>query len=161
MSYDCLLIEEEATRRKGPEEAHRRYEVISWLMWQMGGLGPMLGTYGHFKLYAPEPVPYALKRYGDEANRLYAVLNDQLEGATLAMAEQAALDAELSLEAAWPFADFMACVPDDGTCPVALGFVTPELDYDNHWISDASCAVDAWPPSNDLPLWPPLQPAVD
>ena len=75
-----LLYLAEKSGRFLPKEPQRRFEVVSWLMWQMGGLGPMLGTYGHFKLYAPEPVPYALQRYGDEANRLYAVLNDRLEG---------------------------------------------------------------------------------
>ena len=75
-----LLYLAEKSGRFLPEDPRKRYEVVSWLMWQVGGLGPMLGTYGHFKLYAPEPVPYALERYGDEANRLYAVLDERLEG---------------------------------------------------------------------------------
>jgi GST-like protein len=48
------------------------------LMWQMGGLGPMAGQNGHFLLYAPEKIPYALERYAKEVNRLYGVLNTQL-----------------------------------------------------------------------------------
>ena len=48
-------------------------------MWQMGGLGPMLGQNGHFRVYAPKPVPYALERYTREAERLYGVLDKQLE----------------------------------------------------------------------------------
>ena len=44
-------------------------------MWQMGGLGPMLGQHGHFALYAPEKIPYAIERYRDEAARLYRVLD--------------------------------------------------------------------------------------
>jgi GST-like protein len=47
-------------------------------MWQMGGLGPMLGQNGHFLLYAPEKVPYAIDRYGRETRRLYAVLDGEL-----------------------------------------------------------------------------------
>lgn len=63
-----------------PKEINHRFEVISWLMWQMGGLGPMLGQHGHFKLYAGEEIPYALNRYRKEAERLYQVLNTRLEG---------------------------------------------------------------------------------
>ena len=47
-------------------------------MWQIGGLGPMLGQHGHFKLYAPEPIPYAIERYATETRRLYRVLDTQL-----------------------------------------------------------------------------------
>jgi GST-like protein len=54
-------------------------QIIQWLMWQMGGLGPMAGQNGHFLLYAPEKIPYALERYAKEVNRLYGVLNTQLE----------------------------------------------------------------------------------
>ncbi len=61
-----------------PTELRARNATLEWLMWQMGGLGPMLGQNGHFRLYAPEKVPYALDRYSREAQRLYAVLNKQL-----------------------------------------------------------------------------------
>ena len=47
-------------------------------MWQMSALGPMLGQNGHFSLYAPDKIPYAVERYGNEARRLYGVLNDRL-----------------------------------------------------------------------------------
>ena len=60
------------------KDTRSRVVAIEWLMWQMGGLGPMLGQNGHFTLYAPEPVPYAIDRYGREALRLYAVLDKQL-----------------------------------------------------------------------------------
>ncbi len=63
-----------------PESGSERYEVLQWLNWQMGGLGPMAGQNHHFNLYAPEQVPYAQKRYVDETARLYGVLNKQLEG---------------------------------------------------------------------------------
>jgi GSH-dependent disulfide-bond oxidoreductase len=52
--------------------------VLQWLMWQMGGLGPMLGQYGHFKLYAQDKIPYAIERYERETRRLYGVLDGQL-----------------------------------------------------------------------------------
>ncbi|WP_026381922.1 glutathione binding-like protein [Afifella pfennigii] len=63
-----------------PTEERKRVEVESWLMWQMGGFGPMLGQNHHFRNYAPETIPYAIKRYEDEADRLYGVLDKRLEG---------------------------------------------------------------------------------
>ncbi len=61
-----------------PSTPRRRFAVLQWLYWQMGNFGPMLGQNHHFKQYAPEKLEYAIKRYGDEARRLYAVLNGQL-----------------------------------------------------------------------------------
>ncbi|MDH5824517.1 glutathione binding-like protein [Luteimonas sp. RD2P54] len=61
-------------------DVRRKVEVNQWLMWQMGGLGPMTGQYGHFTVYAPEPVPYAIERYTNEAQRLLAVLDRRLAG---------------------------------------------------------------------------------
>ena len=55
-----------------------RYETLQWLMFQMGGLGPMLGQSHHFRFYAPEKVPYAIERYTQEAKRLYGVLDKRL-----------------------------------------------------------------------------------
>lgn len=57
-----------------------RTVILQWLMWQMGGLGPMAGQNHHFNRYAPEKIPYAMKRYVDETNRLYGVLDRQLAG---------------------------------------------------------------------------------
>ncbi|WP_343521194.1 glutathione binding-like protein [Sphingomonas sp.] len=57
-----------------------RTNILQWLMWQMGGLGPMAGQNGHFNIYAPEQVPYAIERYTNETNRLYGVLDRQLAG---------------------------------------------------------------------------------
>lgn len=57
-----------------------RTTILQWLMWQMGGLGPMAGQNGHFNIYAPEQVPYAIDRYTKETNRLYGVLDRQLAG---------------------------------------------------------------------------------
>ncbi len=73
-----LLYLAEKTGRFMPTDLRGRYQVLQWLMWQMGGLGPMAGQNGHFLLYAPEKVPYAIERYGKEVNRLYGVLNTQL-----------------------------------------------------------------------------------
>jgi GST-like protein len=57
----------------------QRYEVLQWLMFQMGGLGPMLGQAHHFRLYAPEQIQYAVDRYTKEAHRLYGVLDKALD----------------------------------------------------------------------------------
>ena len=61
-----------------PTDVAERFRVMSWLMWQMSGLGPMLGQNGHFLLYAKEKIPYAMERYRLEARRLYGVLDRQL-----------------------------------------------------------------------------------
>ena len=63
-----------------PLDERKRVAVDQWLMWQMGGLGPMCGQTHHFRQYAPEKIPYAIDRYTNEVNRLYGVLNRQLEG---------------------------------------------------------------------------------
>ncbi len=62
-----------------PADERARVQVDQWLMWQMGGLGPMAGQTHHFRVYAPEKVLYAIDRYTNEVNRLYGVLNKQLE----------------------------------------------------------------------------------
>ncbi len=61
-----------------PANERDRVEVDQWLFWQMGGLGPMAGQAHHFRHYAPEQIPYAIKRYTDECNRLYGVMNKRL-----------------------------------------------------------------------------------
>ena len=66
------------TGRFYPADERRRVEVDEWLFWQMGGLGPMAGQTHHFRIYAPEPIPYAIDRYTNETNRLYGVLNKRL-----------------------------------------------------------------------------------
>jgi GST-like protein len=66
------------TGRFYPKDERGRVEVEQWLFWQMGGFGPMLGQTHHFRIYAPEQVPYAVARYTNEANRLYGVLNRRL-----------------------------------------------------------------------------------
>jgi len=63
-----------------PADERARVKVDQWLFWQMGGIGPMAGQLNHFKHYARETLPYAIKRYEDEVNRLYGVMNRQLAG---------------------------------------------------------------------------------
>lgn len=83
--HDCFL----------PREARDRKCALEWLFWQVGGLGPMLGQHGHFKLYAPERIAYATERYRKEAMRLYNVLdgrlakNDFLAGRDYSIADMA------------------------------------------------------------------------
>jgi GST-like protein len=57
-----------------------RVQTLEWLFWQMGGLGPMAGQNHHFSVYAPEKLPYAIDRYVNETARLYAVLDQRLQG---------------------------------------------------------------------------------
>jgi len=61
-----------------PEGTREKYEVLQWLMFQMGGVGPMLGQAHHFRIYAPEKIPYAVERYTNEAKRLYGVMDTRL-----------------------------------------------------------------------------------
>ncbi len=73
-----LLYLAEKTGRFMPQDARGRWQAVQWLMFQMGGLGPMLGQCHHFRHYAPEPVPYAIERYTNEARRLYGVMERRL-----------------------------------------------------------------------------------
>jgi GSH-dependent disulfide-bond oxidoreductase len=66
------------TGRFMPTDLRARWDMLQWLMFQMGGVGPMLGQAHHFRLYAPEKLPYAIERYSNEAKRLYGVMNKQL-----------------------------------------------------------------------------------
>jgi GST-like protein len=75
-----LLYLAEKVGRFGGDDLRGRVDVNQWLMWQMGGLGPMLGQNFHFRRYAPEQIQYALDRYGKETNRLFGVLDRRLEG---------------------------------------------------------------------------------
>jgi GST-like protein len=73
-----LLYLAAKTGRFLPEDVRGRYEVLQWLMFQMGGVGPMLGQAHHFRIYAPEKLPYAVDRYTNEARRLYGVMDKRL-----------------------------------------------------------------------------------
>lgn len=81
-----------------PGDSRGRYEVLQWLFWQVGGLGPMAGQLGHFRNYAPETVPYAIDRYQREYNRLLGVMDRRL-------ADRAYLAGDYSIAdmAAWPW----------------------------------------------------------
>jgi len=73
-----LIYLAEKTGKLLPRDAAARYTALQWLMFQMGGVGPMFGQYGHFHNYAPEQVPYARERYANEVRRLHAVLDKRL-----------------------------------------------------------------------------------
>ena len=75
-----LLYLADKTGQLIPRELRGRTAVLEWLMWQMGGIGPMFGQANHFVAYAPEKVPYAIDRYVNETRRLLRVLNTRLEG---------------------------------------------------------------------------------
>ena len=73
-----LLYLAEKTGRLMPEGPRLRHTALQWLMWQMGGFGPMLGQAHHFRRFAPEQIPYAVDRYSNETRRLYGVLDKRL-----------------------------------------------------------------------------------
>lgn len=73
-----LLYLAEKTGQFIPKDLRGRQEALQWLFWQMGGLGPMAGQNHHFSQFAPEKIPYAIKRYVDETARLYSVLDRRL-----------------------------------------------------------------------------------
>ncbi len=93
-----LLYLAEKTGQFLPKDTRGRFEVLQWLMWQMGGLGPMLGQNHHFRIYANDKIPYAIDRYTSETNRLYGVLDKQLEGR-----EYIAGDYSIADMACWPW----------------------------------------------------------
>ena len=93
-----LMYLAEKTGRFLPAEPRARIEVMQWVFWQIGGLGPMAGQLGHFTNYASEKIPYALNRYGDEYNRLLGVIDKQLAGNDYLCGEYSIADM-----ASWPW----------------------------------------------------------
>src|SRR5512140_286511 len=93
-----LIYLADKTGRLMPKSGEGRYKVIEWLMWQMGGVGPMLGQVHHFVKYNPGKAPYAEERYLKEAHRLYGVLNKRLDGR-----EYVADDYSIADIAIWPW----------------------------------------------------------
>jgi GSH-dependent disulfide-bond oxidoreductase len=73
-----LLYLADKTEQFIPGDVRGRIEVLQWLFWQVAGLGPMAGQYGHFSRFAPEKIPYAIERYVKETKRLYGVLDKRL-----------------------------------------------------------------------------------
>jgi len=94
-----LLYLAEKTRRFIPADLAGRVEVLQWLFWQVGGLGPMAGQNHHFRHYAPQKLPYAVERYVNETNRLYGVMNKRLIGR-----DYVAGDYSIADMAIWPWA---------------------------------------------------------
>jgi len=93
-----LVYLAEKTGRFLPKDLRGRFEVLQWLFWQMGGLGPMLGQAHHFRQYAPVQIQYAIDRYTNEANRLYGVLNKRLADREFVAGEYSIADM-----ASWPW----------------------------------------------------------
>ena len=93
-----LIYLADKTGKLMPKDGEGRYRVIEWLMWQMGGVGPMLGQVHHFVKYNKGKAPYAEERYSKEAARLYGVLNRRLEGR-----EFLAGDYSIADIATWPW----------------------------------------------------------
>jgi GSH-dependent disulfide-bond oxidoreductase len=93
-----LLYLAELSGRFLPQDRAARSVTLQWLFWQVGGLGPMAGQAHHFRAFASETVPYGIKRYTDEVNRLYGVLDRQL-----ARHEFIAGDYSIADMAAWPW----------------------------------------------------------
>jgi GST-like protein len=87
-----LLYLAEKTGRFLPADVRGRIQVTEWLMWQMGGLGPMLGQNHHFTRYTPERIEYAVNRYVNETNRLYGVLDRRLDGREFVAGEYSIAD---------------------------------------------------------------------
>ena len=83
-----LMYLAEKSGKLMPSEMAARYEVIKWLMFQMGGVGPIFGQVHHFERAAKEDIPYGKKRYGTECRRLYSVMNARLEGRSFFANEQ-------------------------------------------------------------------------
>ena len=81
-----------------PEDPRGRYDVLQWLYWQVAGLGPMAGQAHHFRAFAPEIVPYGIKRYTDEVNRLYGVMDRRLADRPFLAGEYSIADI-----ACWPW----------------------------------------------------------
>ncbi|KIP86643.1 glutathione S-transferase N-terminal domain-containing protein [Stenotrophomonas sp. CFBP 13724] len=73
-----LLYLAEKTGSFLSRDPRERVETLEWLFWQMAGLGPMSGQMGHFNVYAPEKIPYAIERYGNEVSRLHGVMDKRL-----------------------------------------------------------------------------------
>ena len=93
-----LIYLADKTGKLMPKEGEGRYRAMEWLMWQMGGIGPMLGQVHHFVKYNKGKAPYAEERYSKEAQRLYGVLDRRLEGREFLVGDYSIADI-----ATWPW----------------------------------------------------------
>jgi GSH-dependent disulfide-bond oxidoreductase len=87
-----MYLAEKSGWRFMPADVRRRYDVVQWLMFQMGSVGPMLGQAHHFRRYAPEPLSYAIDRYTNEARRIYGVIDRRLSAAPYLAGEYSIAD---------------------------------------------------------------------
>lgn len=101
----------EKTGRFLPADLRQRITTIEWLTWQMAGLGPMTGQYGHFTVYAPERIDYAVERYTREVERLLGVLDRRLAGRTFIVGD----DYTIADMAAYPWINVYDKAPIDLT----------------------------------------------
>lgn len=93
-----LIYVAEKSGRFLPRETERRFDVLQWLFWQVGGLGPTAGQAHHFRAFAKEKVPYGIERFTNEVNRLYAVLDRRLRDREFLTGDYSIADM-----AAWPW----------------------------------------------------------
>ena len=127
-----------------PPDVRGRAEVLQWLFWQMGGLGPMLGQNHHFSRYAPEKIPYAIDRYVKETNRLYGVLNRRLADRPFVAGDYSIADI-----AAYPW-----IVPYE-----AQGQKLEDFPHLKRWfeaIRDRPATVRAYEKAKDINTQPPV-----
>src|SRR6202171_6085974 len=87
-----LIYLAEKTERLLPPSGAERYDVLQWVMFQMGGVGPMFGQYNHFTRFARERIPYAIERYTEESKRLLRVIDRRLQGSTFITREYSIAD---------------------------------------------------------------------
>lgn len=104
-----LVYLAEKTGRFLPQDLRGRTAALEWVFWQMAGLGPMTGQYGHFNVYAPEKIPYAIDRYTREANRLLGVLDKRLQGRAFLLGD----DYSIADMASYPWIDPYKTAPID------------------------------------------------
>lgn len=104
-----LVYLAEKTGRFLPQDPRGRTAALEWVFWQMAGLGPMTGQYGHFNVYAPEKIPYAIDRYTREANRLLGVLDKRLQGRAFLLGD----DYTIADMASYPWIDPYKTAPID------------------------------------------------
>ncbi|KAF1007203.1 MAG: Disulfide-bond oxidoreductase YfcG [Pseudomonas fluorescens] len=123
-----LLYLAEKTGRFIPQDLRGRQEALQWLFWQMGGLGPMAGQNHHFNVFAPEKIPYAIKRYIDETARLYGVLDRRLADRAFVAGE----DYSIADMAIYPWIVPRTPKPEAGRLPACAALVQPHQATPGH-----------------------------